>query len=210
VLEGDPGSVDCERGQAVIATAHHSRRLTDEQAQLAGEHWDKAMRLARIHAAKYPKISLDWETAAAFGLCDAALRFDPAKDVKFWSFASPRVKFAFIDMMRQERLKGYRGRTEDDNSPAIENVDGLDGMATSGEEAIGWEIESIDAIDSMIVGLSKTRQRVLRLIYAYGLDTSQAARRLGVDKSYICRLHTQAIEHLRQSASVAGIVRRAS
>jgi hypothetical protein len=108
-------------GQSSIALK--SRRLTDEQSYLAGEHWDKAMQLARIQRDKRPTIHLDWEGAAAVALCDSAFGFDPKRKVKFWTYASARIQFAFIDLMRAERAKGYGRYRNFEDAPDIWSLD---------------------------------------------------------------------------------------
>lgn len=192
-----------------------TKRLTDEQAELAGEHWDKAMQLARMYAGKRPSFGLDWESAAAVALCEAALRFEPEQGNKFWTFASHRIKFAFIDLMRAERAKGYGRNWDFDDAPAVLSLDCVlpyesgdptrkrsltwHDVTPSDDLPTGWEERSVDFVYGTTERLSKAPREILRLYYCHGLTLKQAGERVGVGESRASQIHAAALEFLRES-----------
>lgn len=185
------------------------KRLTDEQAELAGEYWEKAIGLAKLHAKNHRHLDLDWETAAAFGLCDAAFRFDPTLGNKFWTYASHRIQFAFIDLMRVSGVRGY-GRTQNyEGAPVIQSIDfdySISGRASSfaatieaEEDTPGWELRSVEEVYGLTNRLASPAKDVVRLYYCHGLTLKQTGERLGFSESRASQLHSQAIEFLREA-----------
>lgn len=63
--------------------------LTDEQAKLVEAHYDYAIKGARAHfRRRHGKVSMeDLESAALFGLCHAATKFDHGRGCKFTTYA---------------------------------------------------------------------------------------------------------------------------
>ena len=66
-------------------------RLTDDQRRLAGDHYRLALFLATPFAARDPGRADDYFSDALLALVSAASRFDPARGVKFATFAARRV-----------------------------------------------------------------------------------------------------------------------
>jgi len=95
------------------------RRMTDEQRRLAMEYHEYAMQIAK-HAskkyrAKYRADDGDIASAAQFGLCDAAMRFDPERGLKFATYARHRITGAILDMLRDasEHTRRERAREKE-------------------------------------------------------------------------------------------------
>lgn len=201
-----------------------TKRITDEQAELAGDHWEHAMRLARKHAAKYPHLDFDWSSAAAFGLMDAAYTFVPELGFKFWTHARRRVAGAFIDLMRSERVCGY-SRERRANQPRIYSMDGvpltkgsptddffanLHEITPSDDMPIGWEEQSVDFVYQLSRCLAGKAREIVRLYYCHGLTLKGAGERVGISESRAAFLHKHAIIRLREELSHETCDRRAS
>ena len=77
--------------------------LNDAQRTLVLNHHHFAKKLARQFYRQRVRGDLDYEDfegAAMLGLCDAAGRFDPARNNNFALYASRRIHGAMIDMLR--------------------------------------------------------------------------------------------------------------
>ncbi|AGA28416.1 sigma-70 family RNA polymerase sigma factor [Singulisphaera acidiphila] len=203
---------DCPRlvcgGGARSAGA--SRRLTDEQRLVVERHWEKAIRLAEIQAVKHDYLDLDWASAAAYGLCDAALRFAPERGVKFWTFAVHRIRFAFVDLMREGRLRGYGRCSHVADAPVVHRTVDCDFAASlrSDEHQPGWEACSLDEVYSLTQRLSHNARETVRLHYGHGFNFKQIGHRLGLSPSRIGQIHKQALAFLRQATCPEHIGRR--
>lgn len=192
------------------------KRLTDAQSELAGDYWDRAMRIARIMAKKYPSTHVDWDTAAAFGLCDAAFRFDPSLDNEFWTFAYPRIKYAFIDAMRADRIKGYsrlNGKCRNAEASAIVVMSEFINVANDENRLLTLEqiivdvddcqqpeFVSAESFDKAVSCLPRRTRELIRLIYREGLSQKEAGEALGLRESRASQIHADALRRLRESS----------
>ena len=78
-------------------------RPPDDDAALLARHGNLVDRAARRLAARTAGAvaAEDLWSAGALGLVDAARRFDPARDVRFETFAEHRIKGAMLDELRR-------------------------------------------------------------------------------------------------------------
>lgn len=174
--------------------------LTPEQSALVAEHWGLARGLARKHAAKHPSLNLDFESAAAEALCDVASRFTNEHAAKFWTFASYRVKGAFLDEMRKERLLGYpRGKYE--GTPEVYSMNLADHDATHSEVPIGWEMQWQDNVESLAGRLEWLPREVVILSYLYGFTLEKIGRVLNISETWASKIRIEAISLMRRSVN---------
>jgi len=92
----------------------------------------------------------DLWSAGAMGLIDAAQRFDPARDVKFESFAERRVRGAMLDEMRRmdhlpRRLRAQVEKVERARSRASQRL-GHEAQPDEVAEELGLPIDEVEAL----------------------------------------------------------------
>lgn len=144
--------------------------LTAAQRDLAGDpaHVSLATSVAAAFAARMWVLRDEFRSAALLGLTLAARRYDPHRDgVDFWAFARRRVVGEIIDAIRYDPVHG-RGRSGHDAQKRMqaEQVgDHDDFVFVSRDKPVGWEIESEDAVEAIVLALVKSptnRERLRR------------------------------------------------
>ncbi len=153
--------------------------------------------IASTYTLKLPHLEHDIRSAAYFGLIDAAQRYDPSR-YQFSTFAARRVRGAIQDALRSLAPRGYTRNAS--SAPRRESDGSLDHASPS--LPVGWELDSIDAIDSLTAALPDRERAVLRLYYAHGLNLKQIGARLGFSESLACQAHVRALTLLRSTVAV--------
>ena len=156
----------------------------------------------------------DLVQAASVGLVEAARRFDPARGVKFITYAVYRIRQAVIDEIRSQGLvrlprhrlqAGERAHVDSLNLPASpgdprspERIDALpDGNA--GPEGNAEEIDVVRRVGMALLRLSERDRFVLTLYF--GLDgpeytLAQIAAQMGLSRQRVCQIKDGALERL--------------
>ncbi len=135
-------------------------RLTEDQQALAADpkHIARALKIARVLATECPRLTEDFEGYALLGLVKAAQRFDPARGVKFATYADLKIRGAVLDGVRED--SGHR-KKENAKRLTCEFVCGslsrkvqlddeqveLSEIIPSQALPVGWEIESQDEVE---------------------------------------------------------------
>lgn len=150
---------------------------------------------ARVYASRLPHLADEINSAAHAGLADAALRYDPTR-YQFTTFAARRVRGAILDELRRSGLKGYKRGTSAaapgrDFSP-LTQVD-----APADHLPVGWELESLDALDALTRTLPARQREVLRLYFGHGMLLREIGVKFGVTMSAVSKIFTQAVVALR-------------
>lgn len=156
-----------------------------------------------------------------FGLIAAMERFDDARDVKFETFAVPRIRGAMIDELRaadweprsvRDRRRAAHAAPASDPSVNLQPVvispfDDhdesffVDHAATT---AVEFDVNSmrtrlVNAIEEL-----PPRERVVLALYYYeNLTLAEIGTVLGVTESRVSQLHTRAVTGLNASMSAA-------
>lgn len=65
--------------------------------------------------------------------------------------------------------------------------------------------ETSNLIRQMITELPKTEREIIEVLYFSSLSTTELAQKMGVNKSWISRLHSKAIHRLRQRLAHIGV-----
>jgi len=119
---------------------------------LVARHAPLVDRLARRLAARTggAVAADDLWSAGAMGLLDAARRYDPARDVKFESFAEPRIRGAMIDEMRRmdhlpRRLRAQVERVDRARAQLAQRL-GREPGGDEVAEAVGLPADEADAL----------------------------------------------------------------
>lgn len=199
----------------------HSARplapISDAARDLAADqrHLALARRIASHWAARLPRMAEEFESAALLGLVEAARSFDPSRGLKFITYATHRIVGAIKDAGREELPKGFR-RSGGEGVPgvvsislAIESdqgtVETIANRLDCGYGPVGWEAESIDAVEGLIRGLPPKVKAAMRIIYTDGPGGQvHAYRKLGVSESRASQLHSQRIAMLQEQHAVNG------
>ena len=156
------------------------------------------------------------------GLLEARQRFDPARGVRFQTFAYHRVRGAMLDGVRKmaylPRRAHERLRESAETPPTARPTAAptpLDkvfarvsaGLTTAGplhgslgDESPEQELlkdESITRLLGALAGLSDRQRKLVRGYYFEGRSLDDIAGELGISKSWASRLHTSALAELR-------------
>jgi len=143
--------------------------------------------------------SEELEATAYLALVEAAQNFDPARNVNFATFARHRIRGALRDFQRFLLSASWRG------DPAQRPVFNSLGKNTERKgrvigveenEPVGDEIESTEAVEEWLRRLPKSHAVACRHIYIGGKSQDEVAELLGYSKSFLSRLHREAISWL--------------
>jgi RNA polymerase sigma factor (sigma-70 family) len=205
-------------------TAPRREPLTVEQQALASDprHLNLASDIAGHFARDFPRLADEFHSEAGLALCTAARTFEPARKASFYTHATNRIEGAMLDVLRNSGVRGYRGRRErrrhEEEAPRVRSLDAaipakgqaaydgfwtaattIGGAIDSGEEPVGWEIESWEELKRITSRLPIKHRTVLRLLYGHAETRTMAvaARAIGASESYVSYIHTEAIQMLR-------------
>lgn len=185
----------------MLATAHAARD------QLVESHLDYARKLASRLARRLPRHvdQEELESDACLGLLEAACAFDPARGVKFRTYATRRIVGKMLDGLRQRgqiRRRGDRPRQIPLHQPVFDRFDGpltIADCIAANQPAVGLAIELRDEAEHAMRGWPSRLRQTLRDAHLHGLNQEQIARKQGVSPSCIC-LRMTAIRGLAAQA----------
>ncbi len=136
-------------------TGAHARYIPspeDSEAAILKRHGSLVDRIARRYATRsgHAVSADDLWSAGALGLIDAARRFDPARDIRFETFAEHRVRGAIVDELRRmdhlpRRLRGEVERVMKARAKLAQSLGrepGTDEVA----DAVGLEAEETEGL----------------------------------------------------------------
>ena len=153
------------------------------------------------------------------GLLEARHRFDPARGVRFQTFAYHRVRGAMLDGVRKmsqlprrahERFQAAAETTPTAAPTALDKAftrmttlstaTVLQGrFGNESPEAVLLKNESITRLLQALPSLSPRQRVLVRGFYFEGRSIDAMARELGISKSWASRLHTSALRELRDA-----------
>ena len=153
------------------------------------------------------------------GLLEARHRFDPARGVRFQTFAYHRVRGAMLDGVRKmsqlPRRAHERFQAAAETTPtaaptaldkafthmtALSTATVLQGrFGNESPEAVLLKNESITRLLQALPSLSPRQRVLVRGFYFEGRSIDAMARELGISKSWASRLHTSALRELRDA-----------
>jgi RNA polymerase sigma factor (sigma-70 family) len=139
------------------------------------------------------------ESAAYMALVEAAQAFDPARKVGFATFARHRIRGALRDHHSYLRSGSWRG--DKAQRPVFKSL--RKGAEQHGQvigiqrdPPVGTQIEAIDAVEAWLSKLPLIHSLACRHIYINNMTQEQAAAQIGCSKSFVSRLHREAISWL--------------
>jgi RNA polymerase sigma factor (sigma-70 family) len=180
--------------------------LTDEQRGLAVRYLPMAESIV-ARSRRNRQIERDELQATAYlALVEAAQTFDPTRGVNFATFARRRIRGAIRDCQRLLLCDGWRGDAS--RRPVYQKL-GRDAeqygrvLGIEPDWPVGRRIEANDAVEQWLRRLPRAHAAACKLIYIDGKTQDEVAALVGCSKSYLSRLHQQAlmlvIEDLRKA-----------
>ena len=166
--------------------------------ELAGcsEYLRLAAKIANRKASQWRMHHLrdDMVSIAFLALVSAARTFDLSKSGSFKDRLCFVVDHALRDFRRDQAPKGFRRKKQ----PAPQISDGVD-LLPSRNLPVGWEVESLDAVDGLTRTLAPARARLLRRRFGVaGVSIRQLAKEEGVSQSRIFQCLSESLEKLRK------------
>jgi RNA polymerase sigma factor (sigma-70 family) len=141
------------------------------------------------------------ESAAFMALVEAAGTFDPSRNVDFSTFARHRIWGALCDVRREALYgKGQRAshsRVVNRMAEAAEAHGRV--LGAEPDEPVGATLELHEVVEGWIRSLPRTHSQAFRHIYLDGKTQEEAASLVGCSKSYMSRLHSEAMSWLHQA-----------
>jgi RNA polymerase sigma factor (sigma-70 family) len=180
--------------------------LSEEQRKLATQFLPLAQTLANRYRFMGFNERDDLESAAYMALVEAAQTFDPARKVNFATYARHRIRGALRDYHTQTKSASWRGdRAERPVFKSLGKGAEQHGqvLCIQPDQPVGAMIESIDAVEDWLSRLPLIHSVACRYIYIYGKTQDEAAALLGCSKSFVSRMHRDAISWLIQDYQAA-------
>jgi RNA polymerase sigma factor (sigma-70 family) len=176
--------------------------LTAEQQGLAEKYLPMAKALAKPLKRSWPLESEEFDSAALLALVEAAQSFDPARNVKFATFARYRIWGALRDVQRALVTAGWR--TDMENAPTLSTLtyDAEERgrvLMTEPDPPVGQEFESVEFVEHWLRKLPLKHAAACREIYVNGRSQGEAAEHVGCSKSRLSYLHKEAMEILNDA-----------
>jgi RNA polymerase sigma factor (sigma-70 family) len=178
--------------------------LTPEQQALASRYIPLARSIALRWTLAWPKHADEFRSAAYLALVEAAESFDPARRVKFATFARYRITGALRDVQRH-LIRAGLGQVEPEARPMVRSlVDGDEeigrvlGLAGPDEEHVGDDVEDAEWVEAMTRCLPARHRQVCRLVFLDDLNQGEAAAAAGISRSYVSVLFREALGMLAE------------
>jgi RNA polymerase sporulation-specific sigma factor len=168
------------------------RTLSAEQQRLVERYAPLCKRLSQGYAEALPAHAEDFLACAFLALVIAARDFDPAKRVKFSTYAWKCIRWSLKTEWRRLRPIGYR-KCEGEfpaTEPLRESVDPRDGNP----------VDNRDEVEFLLDALPRRESEILRAVYLEGKSQSAVARERGCSRAYISAIHQSAMIHLNDVA----------
>ncbi len=142
----------------------------------------------------------DAYSAAYIALLRAAENFDPARGVKFGSYASDCIQGKILQSLTDGK-KAQRLPTVSLDVPLSEDGGRLEEIVAD-PQAIAPEQSAVQkiAFAQLLRPLKEQQRAVVQALYEGGQDTVDVARALGISRQRVHQIHAQALEALRQDA----------
>lgn len=191
--------------------------LTDSQRELATSALPLVEYVVGEYARKLPdQVSPDdLMQDGMIGAMSAARKFDPARGVKFTSFASRYIRGAIVDGLRGMDWVPRQVRRRKEPITELISINAITRRATGnnssestiadelGCDAIGLsDVDRIDCVRALFRGLGRRDRLMMDLLYIDGLTMKEAGRAIGVSESRVSQLHADVIVRLRGKVAI--------
>jgi RNA polymerase sigma factor (sigma-70 family) len=174
-------------------------KLNDAQRELATRYVPLAESQACNFGTTHQLDPDELRSTAYLALVEAARTFDLSRKVNFATFARHRIRGALRDYLRFATCQSWRRdislypqfQTLSEEPEAARRLFG-----EAYEQPVGARIESIDDIERWLKRLPRTHALACRMIYLSGKGQEEVASLLGFSKSYLSRIHNEALRLL--------------
>ena len=202
--------------EAALWAAYHSTWSDEARDALVVFLEPGVERIAKALWARMPNIELDdLCQEGRIALVSVIPKFDIERGLPFWSYATPRVRGAMVDYLRNidwvPRVTRRKQKTDDtlvvpqvtSLSQEIFTTDNCSSKVETYEYYLVDDkvpfsrMEFEDTIRHLMRGLTYREQLVLWYYYVEGLPLWRIGVKLGVSESRVFQMHKQAIEFLR-------------
>ncbi len=178
--------------------------LTEQQQALAAQYLPLARSLAKSLKQNWPAETHEFDSAACMALVEAAQSFDPARNVKFATYARYRICGALRDVQRALVTQGWRDDLE--NAPKFVSLIATaeefgEVMLSHPDRSVGEGIELAELLESWLKKLPPRHAAACRELYLNQKTQSEAAQAIGISKSRVSYLHREALEILNDIAT---------
>jgi len=170
--------------------------LTDEQKALAARHVSLARILARqFHSGRHVDRD-ELESVAFEALVEAARAYLGIGGAQFPTFARYRIVGAILDCFRKTG-KHRRRQSSATRGYWPGEYSGTPVWITP-DLPVGAEFDGVDSIEAHFRRMPSSQARACRLIYLEGKSQSEAAEIMDCTKSYISKIHRDALDFLAE------------
>ncbi len=176
--------------------------LTADQQVLAAKYLPMARSLAKPLKRNWPNEGMEFESAALMALVEAAQSFDPARNVKFPTFARYRIWGALRDVQRGLITPGWR--TDLENAPSVTSLS-YDAeehgrvLGTEPDAPVGQNFEAVEFVENRLRKLPPKHAEACRQIYLHDRTQGEAAQYVGCSKSRLSYLHKESLDLLKDA-----------
>jgi RNA polymerase sigma factor (sigma-70 family) len=154
----------------------------------------------------WPVEQEELQSIAYLALVEAARTFDPSRNVNFATYARHRIRGALRDCRRNQVPTTWRGdRRHRAMSEKFGEHAEHHGQAVGirPERPVGAQIEATEAVEKWLNRLPQAHAAACRHIYLDGKSQDEAAALVGCSKSFLSRLHREAISILMRDYQAA-------
>lgn len=182
----------------------------DTTAELVGpRELAYAKNVAKKLARKFPHLADELESAACFGLAEAAHRFDRPSNDGFEAYAFARIRGACLDAVRSSGLRGYGRRA---NRPTVSSLslryhdDGAEwaDLIPAPVDTRTEHAESAEAVRALLRPYGADGVALARYYAEDGHTLYQVADDLGVSSSQASIINSRILADLRERLAVNG------
>jgi RNA polymerase sigma factor (sigma-70 family) len=178
--------------------------MTKAQQDLAARYVPFARALAKPLRDAYPRVWADLQSAALLALVQAAVTYDPQRNIPFPTYARHRIWGALREVNHGIGVKVWQRRRKQKNpaylvrlAPTSEER-GLV-MNTRVDPPVGEDIEAIEEVERWLRRLPSKHAKACRQIYLQGKPQWEVAAMLGCSRSRLSALHREALTMLGRS-----------
>lgn len=171
--------------------------LSADQQLMASQHLSIARVLARQHSKRCGLDADELEGTASLALVEAAQTYNPARGIRFGTYARHRIDGAIRDSIRvmlTERRASEKKDFEDDEYPTRTRMGRF-----RFEDRDRDFVDAVDTVENWLKKLPPQHAAACRQIYVEGLPQVKAADWLACSKSRLSALHKEAIAMLNGS-----------
>lgn len=169
-----------------------NKTLNDTQKKLVQDNHNLIYSFLKLHSLRLDAVE-DWYSAAAIGLCNAAISFDKSKNVPFSVFAYVCME----NVIRQIMKDGSRSinATESLDNSVAEGCSIAD-MVQDSEDPF-FQIYLNDAVSNALKSTNERDKQILSLIIQNGYKQKEIAEMYGIAKNTVSTVYNKFINKVR-------------